>query len=170
MKERDISLKRALTTKSTTDRHRFTSLRNKVTKAIRYAKANFFITIINEAKGNTKLIWKQIKNLMGINHRTKKQLEVKIKDKLIQNPAQIASAFNKYFIDSVAEIAQTFPSATETVIKTDNSKASFCLQPISELKTKAIINSLKTSTAKDIYRMDSVMLKSLKDHLACPDF
>lgn len=47
IKERDLLLKRALKTKSTTDRHRFTSLRNKVTKAIRNAKAKFFITIIN---------------------------------------------------------------------------------------------------------------------------
>ena len=105
---------------------------------------------------------------MGINHRVKKKLEVKINDKPTQNPAQIASAFNNHFIESVAEIVQTFPSVTETIVKTDNSKASFCIQSISELKTKAIINSLKTSTAKDAYRMDSAMLKSLKDHLASP--
>ena len=168
MKERDLLLKRALTTKSIIDRHRFTLLCNKVTKAIRNAKANFFTTIINEAKGNTKLIWEQMNNLLGINHRPKKQLELKINDMLIQDPAQIASAFNKYFIDSVTEIAQTFPLVTETIIKTDNSRTSFCIQLISELKTKAIINSLKTSMAKDIYRMDSAMLKFLKDHLACP--
>lgn len=50
MKERDSALKRSLKTKLYSDRHRFTSLRNQVIKVIRKAKANFFITVINEGK------------------------------------------------------------------------------------------------------------------------
>ncbi|KAJ8342373.1 hypothetical protein SKAU_G00323010 [Synaphobranchus kaupii] len=63
MKERDLSLKRALKFKQTNDKRTFIMLRNKVTKDIRNAKANFFISIISEARGNTKLIWKQIQKL-----------------------------------------------------------------------------------------------------------
>lgn len=44
----------------------------------------------------------------------------------------------------------------------------FSIQPISEIKTQAIINSLKISSAKDIYGMDSKMVKFLKEHLAYP--
>ena len=109
MKERDSALKRSLKTKFNIDRHRFTSLRNKLLKVIRKAKANFFITIINEAKGNTKLIWEQIKNVMGISHRPRRQLELNLNGTLMQDPAQLAVAFNEYFINSVAEIAQNFP-------------------------------------------------------------
>ena len=81
-------------------------------KPERKAKNNFFITIINEAKGNTKLIWEHSKNVMGIGHRPKKQLELNLNGELIQDPAQIAVAFNQYFINSVAEIVQNFPQTT----------------------------------------------------------
>lgn len=40
-------------------------LRNKVTKEIRKAKANLFIDIISESKGNPKLIWTILKMLTG---------------------------------------------------------------------------------------------------------
>jgi hypothetical protein len=45
MKERESAWKRSLKTELNIDRHRFTSLRNKVNKFIRKAKA-----IINEAR------------------------------------------------------------------------------------------------------------------------
>lgn len=49
---------------------------------------------------------------MGIGHRPKKQLELNLNGELIQDPAQIAVAFNQYFINSVAEIVQNFPQTT----------------------------------------------------------
>ena len=61
MKERDYALNIALRFKLDHDRRRFTMLRNKVMKEIRQAKANFFINIIGEAKGNSKLIWENQK-------------------------------------------------------------------------------------------------------------
>ena len=105
---------------------------------------------------------------MGISHRPRKQLELNLNGTLMQDPAQLAVAFNEYFINSVAEFAQNFSSTTAKILGVDDSKPSFSIQPISELKTQAIINSLKISTAKDIYGMDSKMLKSLQEHLANP--
>lgn len=43
----------------------FTSLRNKVVKELRRAKADFFINTISHARGNTKEIWTSIKKLSG---------------------------------------------------------------------------------------------------------
>lgn len=68
LKERDQALKIALKSKRTTDRLKFTSLRNKVTREIRKAKANYFLEIIVNAKGNSKIIWQQIKKLIGQNN------------------------------------------------------------------------------------------------------
>lgn len=50
MKQRDYALKTAIKTKTTHDRHKFTSLRNKVTKEIRTTKANFFIELISNTR------------------------------------------------------------------------------------------------------------------------
>lgn len=56
MRERDSALKAALKSKLVTDRLKFVGIRNKVTKEIRKAKANFFLNVIDQAKGNSKLI------------------------------------------------------------------------------------------------------------------
>ncbi len=79
---------------------------------------------------------------MGINHGPKRQLELKLNGKLVHDPAPVTAAFDKYCIDSVADIAHNFSLATENIIKVDESKTSFCIQPISTPKTKAVISSL----------------------------
>jgi hypothetical protein len=65
MKERDYAIKISLRSKLEHDRRRFTMLSNKGMKGIRQAKANFFINIIGDAKGNSKLIWENLKMLTG---------------------------------------------------------------------------------------------------------
>ncbi len=60
MKERDQLLKQSLKTGLTTDRQKFTSLRNKVIQRLRQAKANFFIDTIEGARGNGKKLWQTI--------------------------------------------------------------------------------------------------------------
>ena len=75
----------------------------------------------------------------------------------MQDPAQLAVAFDSYFI----HFTQNFPLTTAKILEVDDSKPSFSIQPISEPKIRAIIHSLKNSTAKDIYGMDSkIKLKS----------
>lgn len=61
MKQHDHALKLALNSKLEKDKRTFIMLRNKVIKDLRKAKANFFINIIGEARGNAKLIWEQIR-------------------------------------------------------------------------------------------------------------
>ena len=53
MKERDQVLKISGKSKLTTDRHKLTSLRNKVARELRKAKANYFLEIKVNNKGNS---------------------------------------------------------------------------------------------------------------------
>ena len=108
MKERDLVLKKSIKTKLSHDRHHFAMLRNKVIKKLRKAKADFFLTIIDKAGGNSKMIWKQLKLFTGKKYKERNPLELKVNGKLINNPADIAEVLNHYFIDSVATIAQCF--------------------------------------------------------------
>lgn len=55
MKKRDLTLKKYLKSGLSTGRLIYTNLRNKVTAQLRAAKANFFLEIIKEAKGNKKV-------------------------------------------------------------------------------------------------------------------
>ena len=63
LKKRDAALKKSL--KSSLDRLIYKGLRNKVTMQLRKAKANFFLEVIKEAKGNSKLLWRSIDKLTG---------------------------------------------------------------------------------------------------------
>ena len=54
MKQRDQALKMALKNNSEHERRSFITLRNRVAKELRQAKATFCINAITEAKGNAK--------------------------------------------------------------------------------------------------------------------
>ncbi len=107
MKRRDHALKVWLKTKRISDRQIFTSLRNKVVKELRSAKANFFIKMISDARGNTKEIWSSIKKLSG-NYTIHKVIkELQMEEKTITDPKDIATALNNYFVDSVEDLVQS---------------------------------------------------------------
>lgn len=63
MRRRDYLLKKALKSNIENDMRLFRDYRNKVVKELRTAKANFFIDIIRQAKGNNHLVWKHINNI-----------------------------------------------------------------------------------------------------------
>jgi len=92
MKERDNALKLATRSKMVHDRNKFVMLRNKVVRALRKAKADFFITIIENAHGNSKIIWRQIKKLSGQKNIKTSPTELKINDTLLQSQIDVAQA------------------------------------------------------------------------------
>ena len=83
------ALKTSLKSKRITDRHIFTALRNKVTRELRKAKANYFLEMIVNSKGDSKQIWQQIKKLIGQNN-VRKQIELRINDSLSHDPPMVA--------------------------------------------------------------------------------
>ena len=58
LKKRDAALKKSLKSGLDTDRLIYKGLRNKVTMQLRKAKAHFFLEVIKEAKGNSKMLWR----------------------------------------------------------------------------------------------------------------
>ena len=76
----------------------FTSLRNKVVRNLRKAKADFFIKVIEGAWGNGKLIWENLNKLTGRNKDQKtKEFELKVDGILNQDNDFIANTFNSFF-------------------------------------------------------------------------
>lgn len=73
IKQRDQDLRVALQSRLAHNKTHFQELRNKVIEQLREGKADFFIAIIDDAKGNSKFIWD------NINKITKRE------DKSIQN-------------------------------------------------------------------------------------
>uniref|UniRef100_A0A8C7CP59 Reverse transcriptase domain-containing protein n=1 Tax=Oncorhynchus kisutch TaxID=8019 RepID=A0A8C7CP59_ONCKI len=169
MKERDNALKIALKSKLEHDRRRFTMLRNKVMKEIRQAKANFFINIIGEAKGNSKLIWENLKKLTGKDHsNTAKRLEIMVNNNLTQDAVETAIVFIYYFIDSVRVLTQNPSTCFLGSVLVNDTQPVFIIREVSESKVNKVISSLKNSKAKDVFGMDSTFLKNYKESLIGP--
>lgn len=169
MKERDILLKKALKSGLTTDRQLFTLARNKVVNKLRKAKASFFINIINEAKGNNKIIWKNINKLTGKKQNiASDNLEININNVLVRDPLAIATEMNAYFINSVSEITQQFAPIEHVNYPDNYSLTAFKIDEISDVDVLSIINSLNHSKAKDVHGFDTHFLKLYKDSLISP--
>ena len=169
MKERDQALKIALKYKKENDKRRFTSLRNKVTKELRQAKAALFIGIINEANGNSKIIWDNIKKMTGKDPKNSgKTLELKVNGCVTQNPQQIATAFNTYFVESVKTLTCTPPTDILHAITINETYPVFSMKEVSEPEVFRILSALKSSTAKDAFGLDSSFLKNHRESFMGP--
>ncbi len=102
-------------------------LRNSVVK-----KLWNFLTMIEKARGNPRVIWNQLKKLTGQQNEDKNILELKVKGKSINYPAELVEIFNHYFVDSVETITQCFPPAFTNVCPVTTVEPVFRIRPVSE--------------------------------------
>lgn len=115
MAHRDQLLKKSLKSGLTTDRQNFTCMRNKVIQTLRMAKANFFMTAIENAKGNSKLLWENINKLLGLQKQNyNKGLDLKFSGKMVSEPTTLTTKLNEYFLNSILEISQHFLNSNAT--------------------------------------------------------
>ena len=169
MKKRDFALKVALKSTSITDRHIFTSLRDKVVSELRKGKAKFFMDIIKDGKGNSKLIWRNINKLTKKNKQNqRKGHELKILGNVTNDLSEIASAFNTYFTASVQNLSLTFGARIKTIAAPDFNKPISETTEVLENKVCKILSTLKSSKAKDTFKWDSTFLKNNIHSLSTP--
>ena len=55
--------------------------------------------MLNEAKGNSKLIWKIIDNLTRRDPKSLGEFKLKVQGKLIEDHLTVASVFNHFFLE-----------------------------------------------------------------------
>lgn len=164
LKTRDLLLKKYLKSRLSTDRQRFTQARNKVTQALRKAKAKFFINIIESTKGNGKKTWQILNKLLGKNVKSETApLEIEINNELICDPLVLTNAFNNYFVDSITEITKLFPASSYLPQSLNTVNPIFELQNIKETEVAKIISTLKKSKARDVNGIDTNFLRTYAD-------
>ena len=169
MKSRDNALKQSLRTRTASDRHIFTSLRNKVLRMTRKLKAEFYIETIKGANGNGKLIWKNLNQLLSRDKSNYlSDLQLQVNDKLTNNLDIIVNYLNRFFISSVEELTKHFNCSQNPHNPVDASKPMFSIEEISVLEVIQIISSLKSSKARDTFGLTSDFLKTHKEALADP--
>ena len=93
-------------------RKQFNSLRNKVQREIRSAKANYFKNKIEENKGNSKNLWKQLKTI-GYREKSKNNSKIvmDIDNSPSFEPKNIADHINKYFLNIASNLVNMLPPA-----------------------------------------------------------
>lgn len=169
MKERDMALKKSLKSKSNTDINIYKSLRNRVTKNLRNAKIEYYISTITEAKGNPSILWKQINSIVKPQNTTT-MIELKIGDHQIRDIKQIAQEFNNYFVSSVEELVQqfNFGNLIRPVQQQVTSSTTFSLEQTSESIVLDAINTIKLSNCMDLSHINTAFVKRNKNALIKP--
>ena len=80
----------------------------------------------------------------------------------------IADAFNHYFVDSVATIANSFSLHQQYDIKELIPGSIFNFERVCEAQVLKVIDSLKPKSSKDVYEMDSAMIRECAGSLIKP--
>lgn len=167
MRDRDTALKKAVKSKRDTDMLIFKGLRNRVIKELRQAKSNFYIRLLDDAKGNSKAIWQNINNLMRKEPRSF-DIQLKINDKITGDKATVAATLNRFFFKSVDELGKNFKDMEVDVVPVNVTEEAFDLSPTNATEVSKIIRSLKNSKCKDNYQLDTMFIKKHSDFLVPP--
>ncbi len=138
MKTRNAALRKAIKTRRETDMLFYKGLRNKVIQELRLAKSCFYVNILNEAKGNNKLIWENTDNLTRRSPKSTGDLILKVQGELIEDNCLVASALNNFFLESVCELAK----------KISNKETGYCSTRYNSSDLRTGRNKCVTSTKK----------------------
>ncbi len=125
--------------------------------------------MIAESGGNSSSLWKCINKLSkreGI--QIKPSLELHINGRLSTDSTEIANEFNRYFIQSVDELAICFEPIQLPQNAINDTPSYFYISEVDEGKIFQIINQLNNSKSKDILGMDTAFVKKYSACLLKP--
>lgn len=132
------------------------------------------MTVIGNAKGNSQLVWENIKKLSGkIRENSVKDLELKFDGELVSEPTTFATKLKEYFQNSVNEISEQFIISAPPQISCNKTGSALPQSIGSELNFKSvtetdvsnIIYKLKNSKTRDDFGIDTNFLKCCKTGL-----
>lgn len=90
-------------TQNDIDLQLFKELRNWVVKELRISKANYYIQVLSEAKGNGNIIKKQLNSFIKPKANVTPKYEIKVMEGIISDHVQVSNKFN-FFIQSVKDL------------------------------------------------------------------
>lgn len=108
MRDRDVLYKRAILSKSNNTWNEYKFIRNKIIKQINIEKNKFYVNKIDNNKHNAYELWKHLKTLLPEKNPSLPDL-IKFEGGAIVDRSCIANQFNKYFVNSVADIINGIP-------------------------------------------------------------
>lgn len=160
-KNRDLALKKFLKSRNNTDHLIFTGLRNKVTSELRKAKTKYFIKMIEDANGSSSKLWQHINKLTNSNRKNHQMTDcLKTDDNYVNDNQSIANEFNKFFVESVYDLAKPFKGKLPFENKVQLSSTDLLkIREVSHDKVRKIIVNMKNSISRDIHYLNAALIK-----------
>nr|CAI5869050.1 unnamed protein product [Callosobruchus analis] len=126
----------------------YRTYRNTLTSLIKVTKNNYYINKLNTSQNNYKKTWNIINEISNGNNAEKKQInQISLDGTMILNPEEIASSFNKFFINIADELTSNIPHSTDSSIPRQKNIHSFYLQPSDCIEVENIISDLKVASS-----------------------
>ena len=147
----------------------FNIYRNMLKKLIRQAKRLYYIATFARFKHNIKQTWKIIKETLNRSQRDALPNRFLVGEQYIDDPKEIANAFNSYFINigpSVASHIVTDVSYKDYL--SENHTTTIKMKFVKEEAVDSIINKLKNKTSRGIDGISNQILKIAKAELLRP--
>ena len=153
-------------------RKEFNILRNKVQSEIRIAKTNYFKDKIEENKGDSKGLWRQLKSI-GYTSKSKNKCKIvlDINNKSCFEPKTIVEHMNNYFLNIPKNLVNILPTASQIYstcsdlfkhfyLSKNLSPNQFVLHHVTENFVNTELSRLNPNKS---YGMDGIQAKFVKD-------
>lgn len=137
---------------------KYKTIRNRYSKMIKMASNNYTKQSIKECKGDSKAMWRKIKELTK-----EKQSEVhsiEIKGIEISDKNQVAEKLNDYFIESIQELNKNIKPMPDPIIKKNNERTQiekFKFEQIKYEDIERIIKNIKTKSDIDMINKNVII-------------
>ena len=162
--------KKYMNKRTNQNKTKYKTLNNKVNKALRTAKKNYFSNQIENEKRNIKNTWKILNNALNKNQYKPCNTEFNLDGRIINNPSEVSDHFNDFFINVGPNQASQIPNNDihfSTYMNNYNESSMF-FSPTTEEEVIRLIKNLdaKKSTGHD--NISILIIKKLANELSIP--
>ena len=152
-------------------------MRNAVQRDVKFAKQNFFRRKIDQNKGDSGKLWKQLSSL-GYSNKGGGSSNIVLEEggtKVFEAP-RVANMFNRFYTSVAASLVNALPSASGIFSISDpifrqfhfRNHTSFTLSPVSLVFVRRQLLSLNSKKAVGLDGISSRFLKDGVDHIVEP--
>ena len=151
--------------KSLNNQEQYKIWRNKVNKMIKASKKRQYSEIINENVNNPSSVWKLFKELGASKRNIGSSIfSIRINDKTIDNPSEISSEFNKFFVSVASKIKEpVVPSNFDRLRTFCNEKltenTSFSIPTLGHEKVEKYLKNIDITKATGVDTIGPRLLK-----------
>ena len=160
--------KKYMSSKSVTDRLKYTKYRNKLNAIIQLSKKLYIAKKIQDSASDLKRTWSIIKELLGTKKSHTLPSFIMINERKIVDNESIANAFNNFFGNigkSIAAKMQPTQCNFRDFLSQDYPMDSLYMFPTNENEVSKIIGNLKRSYATGVDGMNSCFIKDITQYI-----